>query len=114
MPTHKTLLPEKWVFKTKRDEQEAIETYKARLVAKGFMQTPGMENDNMFPQASSLATLRLLLSVAVQKEYEIHQIDVKTAFLNGELTEEVYSRPPEGYEDQQGKVWLLKKACSTD
>jgi hypothetical protein len=102
-PTHKTPLPAKWVFKIKRDKQGAVEKYKARLVAKGFMQKPGVDYDEVFASSSSLVTLRLLLSFAVQKEYEIHQIDVKTAFLNGELTEEVYLHPPEGYETQQGK-----------
>jgi hypothetical protein len=109
-PAHKTPLPAKWVFKVKRDERGAIEKYKARLVAKGFMQKPGVDYDEVFAPASSLVTLRLLLSIATQKDFDIHQLDVKTAFLNGELTEEVYLRPPEGFEDRQGKVWLLKRA----
>jgi transposase InsO family protein len=109
-PAHKTPLPAKWVFKIKRDERGAIEKYKARLVAKGFMQKPGVDYDEVFAPASSLVTLRLLLSIATQKDFDIHQLDVKTAFLNGVLTEEVYLRPPEGFEDKQGKVWLLKKA----
>jgi hypothetical protein len=110
MPTHKRVLPAKWVYKIKRDKKGAIEKYKARLVAKGFLQKPGVDYGEVFAPASSLVTLRLLLSIAAEKDYDVHQLDVKTAFLNGDLEEEVYLQPPEGYEDKQGRVWLLKKA----
>ena len=109
-PTHKKTLPARWVFKIKRDEKGSIEKYKARLVAKGFMQKAGVDYDDVFAPASSHVTLRLLLSIAAQKTYDVHQLDVKTAFLNGELDEEVYLEPPEGATDVQGRVWRLKKA----
>ena len=109
-PTHKKTLPARWVFKIKRDEKGSIEKYKARLVAKGFMQKAGVDYDDVFAPASSHVTLRLLLSIAAQKTYDVHQLDVKTAFLNGELDEEVYLEPPEGATDVQGRVWRLEKA----
>lgn len=109
-PTHKKTLPARWVFKIKRDEKGSIEKYKARLVAKGFMQKAGVDYDDVSTPASSHVTLRLLLSIAAQKTYDVHQLDVKTAFLNGELDEEVYPEPPEGATDVQGRVWRLKKA----
>ena len=110
LPAHKRALPARWVFKIKRDERGAIEKYKARLVAKGFLQKPGEEYTDVFAPASSHVTLRLLLSVAAERNLDIHQLDVKTAFLNGDLTEEVYLKPPEGFEDKAGHVWRLKKA----
>lgn len=89
-PSHKRTLPAKWVFRIKRDETGAIEKYKARLVSKGFLHQPGTDYSDVFAPASSLVTLRLLLSIAAERDLEIHQLDVKTAFLNGELTEKVY------------------------
>jgi hypothetical protein len=110
VPTHKRVLPAKWVYKIKRDKKGAIGKYKARLVAKGILQKPGVDYGEVFAPASSLVTLRLLLSIAAEKDCDVRQLDVKTAFLNGDLEEEVYLQPPEGYEDKQGRVWLLKKA----
>lgn len=52
----------------------------------------------------------MLLSIAAERDLDIHQLDVKTAFLNGDLTEEVYLEPPQGFEDFQGRVWRLKRA----
>ena len=109
-PVHKRALSAKWVFKVKRDEKGAIEKYKARLVAKGFLQKPGIDYDEVYAPASSLVTLRLLLSIAAERSYDVQQLDVKTAFLNGDLTEEIYLQPPDGFEDSEGKVWRLHKA----
>ena len=79
-PVHKRALSAKWVFKVKRDEKGAIEKYKARLVAKGFLQKPGIDYDEVYAPASSLVTLRLLLSIAAERSYDVQQLDVKTAF----------------------------------
>jgi hypothetical protein len=96
--------------KVKRDQSGAVEKYKSRVVAKGFLQKEGVDYTEIFAPASSQVTLRLLLSIAAQEDLNIHQLDVKTAFLNGELTEEVYLLPPTGVAVQSGQVWRLKKA----
>jgi hypothetical protein len=112
-PEHVKALPCRWVYKIKRDEQGRVDKYKSRVVAKGFLQrnalSGGLSSEDVFAPASNLSTLRVLLSLAAQKNYDAHQLDVKTAFLNGDLEEEIYMKCPPGFE-VPGKVWRLKKA----
>jgi hypothetical protein len=84
----------KWVFKIKRHADGSIERYKARLVAKGFHQRYGLDYDEMFSPVIKLTTVHLILSIAVSKGRSIRQVDVKNAFLNGELQETVYMKQP--------------------
>jgi hypothetical protein len=102
----------KWVFKVKRDPDGKIVKHKVRLVAKGYPQIQGVDFDEVFAPVARLETVRTLLALAAQGEWEVHHMDVKSAFLNGELQEEVYVQQPPGYSDPKshGKVLKLKKA----
>jgi len=80
----------KWVFKKKTDMDGKVHTYKARLVAKGFSQIPRVDYDETFSPVAKIKSIRKLLAIAAFHDYEIWQMDVKTAFLNGKLVEDVY------------------------
>nr|GFB37247.1 putative retrotransposon Ty1-copia subclass protein [Tanacetum cinerariifolium] len=87
---------DKWLFKKKTDMDEAVHTYKARLVSKGYTQTPGIDYEETFSPVANIRAIRILIAIAAFYDYEIWQMDVKTAFLNGYLSEEVYMEQPEG------------------
>ena len=87
----------KWIFKKKIGVDGKVETYKARLVAKGYRQRQGVDYDETFSPVAMLKSIRILLAIAAHYDYEIWQMDVKTAFLNGNLEEEVYMMQPEGF-----------------
>ena len=97
----------KWIFKLK-----AGGIFKARLVAKGFRQTHGIDYDETFSPVVMLKSIRILLAIAAYYDYEIWQIDVKTAFLNGNLLEDVYMTQPEGFVDPKhpNKVCKLQRS----
>ena len=87
----------KWVYKRKRRIDGKVETFKARLVAKGYTQKEGIDYEETFSLVAMLKSIKFLLSIAAHYDYEIWQMDVKTAFLNGNLDEEIYMMQPEGF-----------------
>jgi len=102
----------KWIYKTKLNENGEIDKYKARLVAKGYAQQYGVDYTEVFAQVARLDTIRLILALAAQHSWDVFQLDVKSAFLHGELNEEVSVNQPLGYEKkgEENKVYKLKKA----
>ena len=99
LPAGFKALPCKWVFTIKRDADGNIKRYKARLVVKGFMQREGIDYTEVFAPVSKHATLRVLLSSVANDNLVLKQLDVKTAFLHGELEETIYMKQPPGYEE---------------
>jgi hypothetical protein len=102
----------KWIFKKKTDADGNIHIYKARLIAKGFRQIQGVDYDETFLLVAVLKSIRILLAIAAYYDYEIWQMDIKMAFLNGILSKDVYMTQPEGFADQQNarKVCRLMKS----
>ena len=99
----------KWVFKVKTGADGLVECYKARLVAQGYSQHFGTDYDETFCPVNRLESLRALIAFGVQNDLLMHQIDVTTAFLNGEL--EVYMKQPEGFiRGEKHLVCKLKKS----
>jgi hypothetical protein len=100
------------VFKLKRDEVGTIIKHKARLVARGFLQREGIDFDDAFAPVARMESVRLLLVLAAQEGWCVHHMDVKSAFLNGDLKEEVYVHQPPAFAipDKEGKVLRLRKA----
>ncbi|GJR07021.1 retrotransposon protein, putative, ty1-copia subclass [Tanacetum coccineum] len=97
LPPNGKTVGSKWLFKKKTDMDGAVHTFKARLVAKGFTQTYGVDYEETFSPVADIRAIRILIAIAAYYDYEIWQMDVKTAFLNGHLSEEVYMEQPEGF-----------------
>ena len=102
----------KWVYKNKYKVGGSREKHKAKLVAKGFSQVPGIDYDETFSPVAMLKSVRIMLAIAAFFDYEIWQMDVKTAFLNGFLKEELYMMQPEGFVDPKNadKVCKLQRS----
>jgi hypothetical protein len=109
---NKKVLSTRWVFKTKSVEDIEKPKYKARLVVRGCAQTKGIDYEEIYSPVVRINAVRLLLSWAVKEDLEIHHMDVKNAFLQGELHDEIYICQPEGFEWQgsESKVCKLNKA----
>lgn len=97
LPEGRSTVDCKWVFKRKHDQNGLPCEYKARLVARGFSQRKGFDYQETYSPVAKIASFRILLAIAAQFNLEIHQMDVKTAFLNGNLNEEIYMTQPDGF-----------------
>ncbi|KAM1523155.1 hypothetical protein ACFX10_013206 [Malus domestica] len=98
----------KWVFKRKIGVDGNVETYKARLVAKGYRQREGIDYEETFSPVAMIKSIRILLAIATYHDYKIWKMDVKTAFLNGYLEEELYMTQPEGFMSKSEKTKVCK------
>ncbi|BBG96481.1 transposable element gene [Prunus dulcis] len=111
-PSDKQVIGVKWMFKTKLNLDGSVQKNKARLVAKGYVQKPGIDYNETFAPVARLDTIRTLIALAAQKGWKLYQLDVKSAFLNGKLQEEVYVEQPEGFviQGKEDRVYRLHKA----
>ena len=110
-PQDKKVIGLKWVYRIKYNQDGSIQKYKARLVTKGYSQQLGIDYDKTFAPVVRMKTIRIVLAIAAQLKLQVFQLDVKLAFLNGKLEEEVYVEQPQGYvvKGHEDKVYLLKK-----
>jgi hypothetical protein len=113
-PPGANVIGSKWVFKAKKDASGRVVRHKARLVAQGFSQIGGVDYDDTYAPVAKLASSRLLIAMANRGDLELHQVDIKGAYLNGELTETevLYLHHPPGYKDPSAgtRVLRLQKA----
>ena len=102
----------KWVYNIIRNYCGDIVRYKARLMAKGYVQNFGIDYEEVFAPGARMETIQVLLALAAQEGWQVHHMDVKSAFLNGELEDEVYVKQPDGYvkKGRGHRVMRLNKA----
>ena len=102
----------KWVLRKKLKPDGSIDKFKARLVAKGFKQKADFDFFDTFSSVTRITSIRLLIAIAAIFDLKIHQMDVKTTFLNGNLEEEIYMDQPEGFVEpgKESKVCTLTKS----
>lgn len=112
VPKGKNVVGLKWVFRTKYNADGSIQKHKARLVAKGYSQQQGIDFEETFSPVARFETVRIILALAAQFQLPVFQFDVKSAFLNGDLNEEVYVAQPQGLvvDGAANKAYRLRKA----
>ena len=112
LPDGRNLVGCKWVYKTKYKANGQIDRFKARLVAQGYSQEAGVDYDEVFAPVARYKSIRSVLAIANQLNLEVHQMDVKSAFLNGELEDEIFMKQPNGFVDKRypAKVCKLNKS----
>ncbi|MCO5583892.1 hypothetical protein L7F22_037808 [Adiantum nelumboides] len=108
LPKGKKPIGCRWVFKIKHNSVGSVSRYKARLVAKGYAQTYGIDYEETFAIVAKMETIRAIIAVATTKGWILHQMDLKNAFLHGDLQEEVYMEQPPGYHDTSPPNYVCK------
>jgi hypothetical protein len=111
-PNSKDVVSSRWLFKIKHVVDGSIEKYKARFVARGFSKKEGIDYEETFTLVSGYTSIRTIIALAAKMKWKLHQMDVKTTFLNGVIEEEVYIEKPQGFEveDMNSHVCKLKKS----
>jgi hypothetical protein len=107
-PEGSNIVGSKWVLKVKRDANGNVDRHKARLVAQGYSQTQGIDYEEVFSPVARYSSIRTLLALANAHNLEIHQMDVKTAFLNGSIEHDIYMSQPEGFIDPDHPEYVCK------
>lgn len=108
LPKGKKPIGCKWIFKTKRDSKGSIERYKARLVTKGVTQKEGIDYKETFSPVSLKDSLRIMMELVAHFDLELHQMDVNTTFLNGNIEETIYMVQPENFVSRDPKSMVCK------
>ncbi|ELR21400.1 GagPol, putative [Acanthamoeba castellanii str. Neff] len=108
LPKGRKAIGARWLFKLKRKADGSIDHFKAQWVAKGYLQLPGVDFNETFAPIIQLKNLQLLLAIAAALNLEVHQMDVDNAFLNADLSEEIYMQQPEGFEDQDHPDYVCR------
>jgi hypothetical protein len=106
LPKGRKLFRCKWVYRTKYASDESVERHKARLVAKVFSQVEGIDYKETFSHVAKMNSIRLVLSLVASHKWEVHQMDVKSAFLHGDLQEEIYMEQPHGYVQNDSSIFI--------
>eukprot|EP00253_Pinus_taeda_P020502 PITA_20502 len=110
LPSGRKLVRCKWVYRTKSDADGKITKRKARLVAKGFQHVHGIDYDETFAPVAKMDSIRLTLAIVAAQGWEVHQMDVKNAFLHGDLSQEIYMEQPHGFIQDSSLIYRLKKS----
>eukprot|EP00794_Sanderia_malayensis_P019750 gene19750-biopygen16400 len=108
LPEDKNLVGSRWVFKVKKKADGSIDRFKARLVAQGYSQSQGVDYEEVFSPVVRYDSIRSFLAVANVCNWEVHQMDVKTAFLQGDFDEEIYMKQPDGYISEKKPDYVCK------
>ena len=108
LPEGKNAIGTQWVYKLKCNADGSLDRFKARLVAKGYMQSKGVDYNEIFSLVARYSAIRSLLALTNANNLEVHQMDVKTAFLNGSIDSEIYMTQPEVYVDVERPNHLCK------
>ncbi|CAM8941177.1 unnamed protein product [Rhodiola kirilowii] len=111
LPQGNKVIGVKWIFRSKFDENGNLDKYKAKLVAKGYSQQFGIDYQEVFAPVARIETVRTIVAQDVQLEWRIHQLDVKSAFLRGDILEEIYVEQSQGFvvKGSEDKVYKLQR-----